>query len=168
VQSYVLERQQWIDRPLDEVFEFFSRAENLARLTPPWMHFDLRTPGPIPMRSGTRIDYRIRLGGVPLSWRTAIEHWEPGAGFVDVQERGPYDFWEHRHQFRALAGGALMTDRIRYRLPFGWIGRLAHALFVRRALDAIFDFRFAQIREIYTPLHSAQRRSDAARLSTRK
>jgi ligand-binding SRPBCC domain-containing protein len=150
VRTHTLERQQWIGRPLEEVFDFFSRAENLALITPPWMYFDLKTPVPIEMSSGTRIEYRISLLGVPMRWRTLIGHWSPGSGFSDFQERGPYAWWEHHHKFHPMGGGVLMTDRVSYRLPFGWIGLVAHWLVVRRALDAIFDFRFERIEEILT------------------
>jgi ligand-binding SRPBCC domain-containing protein len=149
VRGHVLERQQWIDRPLESVFEFFSRAENLGRITPSWMHFELRTGGAIQMRSGTRIDYRIKLWGVPMSWRTRIEEWDDGSGFTDVQERGPYRRWEHHHCFSPMAGGTLMSDRVNYCLPIGWIGEAAHGLFVRRALDAVFDYRFTKVGEIH-------------------
>ena len=150
MRTHTLERQQWIGRPLEEVFDFFSRAENLALITPPWMDFDLKTPIPIEMRLGTRIDYRISLIGVPMRWRTLIDRWNPGSGFSDVQERGPYAWWEHRHEFHPMGGGVLITDRVSYRLPFGWIGLVAHWLVVRRALDGIFDFRFGRIQEILT------------------
>ena len=146
---YRLEREQWIDESPDRVFEFFSRAENLGLLTPPWMHFRILTPTPIRMGAGTRIDYTIRLGGVPLSWRTRIESWQPGLRFVDVQERGPYRLWRHLHEFRPLARGVLMTDRVDYQLPLGALGRFAHAVFVRATLSAIFDYRFQRIREIH-------------------
>ena len=133
----------------EEVFDFFSRAENLGRITPPWMHFQIQTPTPIDMRAGARIDYRIRLAGVPLAWRTRIEEWTPGAGFVDVQESGPYRHWEHWHEFRRVGDGVLMTDRVEYGLPFGWLGRAAHALAVRATLASIFDYRYHRVREIF-------------------
>lgn len=148
MKSYLLEREQWIPRPVPEVFDFFARAENLGRITPPWMHFRIRTPLPIEMRVGARIDYTIRLAGVPVRWRTRISAWEPMRGFEDVQERGPYALWEHAHRFAARDGGVLMTDRVRYALPLGLLGRGAHALAVRAALAAIFDHRFQRIREI--------------------
>ena len=150
MRTHILERQQWIGRPLEEVFDFFSRAENLTLVTPPWMHFDLKTPIPIEMRSGTQIDYRISFLGVPMHWRTMIDQWNPGSGFLDVQESGPYAWWEHHHEFHPMGGGVLMTERVSYRLPFGWIGLVAHWLVVRRALDTIFDFRFERIQEILT------------------
>jgi ligand-binding SRPBCC domain-containing protein len=100
------------------------------------------------MGEGARIDYRIRLAGVPVRWRTRVRVWEPGVRFVDCQERGPYALWEHEHLFEPLPGAVLMTDRVRYALPLGVLGRVAHALAVRAALASIFDHRYQRIREI--------------------
>jgi ligand-binding SRPBCC domain-containing protein len=143
-----LEREQWIPRPMETVFDFFARAENLARITPAWMRFEIRTRLPIDMCTGARIDYTIRLAGIPLGWRTRITRWEPGRCFEDVQERGPYRLWEHTHRFQANTGGVLISDRVRYGLPLAWAGRAAHALAVRSTLSAIFDHRFDRIREL--------------------
>jgi ligand-binding SRPBCC domain-containing protein len=148
MKDYFLEREQWIARPLPMVFDFFSRAENLGRITPPWLGFQIRTPTPIHMKVDTRIDYTIRLVGVPMSWRTRITAWEPETRFVDVQERGPYARWEHHHHFVALGEGVRVIDRVRYALPFGPIGRVAHALAVRASLAAIFDYRYENVREL--------------------
>lgn len=144
----VLEREQWLARPLPVVFDFFSRPENLGRITPGWLHFRIRSPLPTAMCAGARIDYTIRLAGVPVRWRTRIREWEPGRVFVDAQERGPYALWEHTHRFHEQPGGVLMSDRVRYALPLGRLGDLAHALAVRAALAAIFDFRFRRVREL--------------------
>jgi ligand-binding SRPBCC domain-containing protein len=148
---HVLERQQWIDAPLAELFDFFARAENLERITPAWLHFEIRTASPIEMGRDTRIDYRIRLAGMPLRWRTRIEAWEPPSCFVDRQEKGPYRLWMHLHAFEPVGRGVLMTDRVRYALPLGPLGRAAHGLAVRASLAAIFDHRYERIREIFEP-----------------
>jgi ligand-binding SRPBCC domain-containing protein len=148
VRVYRLEREQWIPRPLDEVFDFFARAENLGRITPPWLHFRFRTPLPVEMRVGARIEYTIRLAGVPMRWRTRVAEWHPGRRFVDVQERGPYALWEHTHRFTAREGGVVVADRVRYALPLGPLGRAAHALAVRATLAAIFDYRFQRVRAL--------------------
>jgi ligand-binding SRPBCC domain-containing protein len=142
---YQLNREQWIPRPLPVVFNFFARAENLGRITPPWLHFRVHTPLLTEMRAGAHIDYTIRLAGLPLRWRTRITAWEPERRFVDVQESGPYALWEHTHEFSSHTAGVLVADRVRYALPFGALGRAAHALAVRAALAAIFDFRYEQI-----------------------
>lgn len=146
--TYELVREQVLPAPPERVFPFFADAHNLERITPGWLGFHVLTPAPIPMAAGTRIDYRLRLAGLPIRWRTVIRAWSPPAGFVDEQERGPYALWRHEHRFEALGGKTLMTDVVRYRLPFGPLGRLAHALAIRAALAAIFDHRFARIREL--------------------
>ena len=146
---YALEREQWLPAPMERVFAYFSDAANLEALTPPWLGFRILTPLPIAMHCGARIEYRISLAGVPFRWRTCIAAWEPGVRFVDVQERGPYALWEHSHRFEACGDGVLMGDIVRYALPLGPLGRAARALAVARALAAIFDYRFARIRESF-------------------
>jgi len=150
VREYRLEREQWIPGDLDRVFGFFSDAGNLADITPPWMGFRVLTPTPVEMREGLRLDYRIRLAILPLRWRTQVTEWKPPYGFVDVQERGPFKLWEHTHRFRPMKSevgeGVLVTDVVRYGLPLGPIGRLAHGLAVRAMLASVFDYRRASIR----------------------
>ncbi|MCU0668659.1 MAG: SRPBCC family protein [Myxococcota bacterium] len=146
---HVLEREQWIPATRERVFAFFADAANLETLTPPWLGFRILTPLPIAMRDDARIEYRIRLAGVPLRWRTRIVRWDPPLGFVDVQESGPYALWEHTHRFEPCGDGVRMTDVVRYALPLGPLGGVAHALAVRAALAAIFDYRFARIRTLF-------------------
>jgi ligand-binding SRPBCC domain-containing protein len=136
-----LERDQFVARALPEVFEFFSRAENLELITPPWLRFRLLTPTPIAMQVGTTIEYRLHLHGLPLSWVSLIEQWEQDCCFVDRQLRGPYRLWRHEHEFVAAARGTRMRDRVHYALPVGRIGELAGAAVVRRDLRRIFDYR---------------------------
>ncbi len=138
---YVLERTLTVAAPRSEVFAFFADAANLERMTPPFLGFHILTPLPIEMRPGTVIDYRIRLNGVPLRWRTTIESYEAGERFVDVQSKGPYSVWRHTHSFVDVPGGTEVRDHVEYQLPLGPLGRIAHQLFVRRQLATIFDFR---------------------------
>ena len=159
---YELHREQWIPAPLGRVFPFFADAHNLERITPAWLGFRILTPGPIEIAAGTRIDYSLRLAGVPVRWRTRISEWKPGERFVDTQERGPYALWEHHHHFRSLGNGVLMTDLVRYGLPLGALGRAAHALAVRSALAAIFDHRAREIRAIFPASASFAAGADAA------
>lgn len=141
MRTHRLEREQHLPLPVEDVFAFFSAARNLEAITPQWLHFEVLTPEPVRMAPGTRIDYRLRLRGLPLRWVTRIEEWEAGRAFVDRQERGPYRLWHHRHEFTAVDGGTVVRDVVRYRLPFGLLGALAHAALVRRDLERIFDFR---------------------------
>jgi len=146
--THHLYREQLVPRPLDEVFGFFARAGNLERITPPWLAFSLQDPEPAEMHAGTLIEYRLYLHRLPLRWISRIERWEPGRAFEDVQVRGPYRLWHHRHEFRAAGGGTLVQDHVRYALPLGPLGELAHAAFVERDLARIFAFRYAAIKKL--------------------
>jgi ligand-binding SRPBCC domain-containing protein len=132
----------WLPRPPSEVFPFFADAHNLERLTPSWLRFAVLTPAPIAMGEGTLIDYRLRLRGIPLSWRSVIRSWDPPHGFVDEQVRGPYRRWVHEHRFEPRDGGTWASDRVRYRVLGG---RLVDALLVRRDVERIFRFRHAAL-----------------------
>ncbi len=139
---HLLQREQVVAASLAEVFGFFSRPENLADLTPPLLGFQILTPSPIAMKEGAVIDYEIRLSGWPVTWRSFITAWEPPHRFVDLQLNGPYAFWHHTHGFAATGdGGTRLTDEVRYALPLGPLGEIAHALSVRRQLRTIFDYR---------------------------
>lgn len=139
---HVLERSQRFGVPVERAFEFYVDAGNLEPMTPPWLHFEVTTPGELTLRRGALLDYRLRLHGVPLRWQSRIEAWEPPLRFVDVQARGPYALWEHTHLFeRDGNDAAVIHDRVRYALPLGPLGALAHRLFVRRDLERIFDYR---------------------------
>ena len=146
---YVLEQEQHIPRPQVEVFDFFSDARNLERLTPPFLNFEVLTPEPIVMAPGTRIAYALGLYGVRFGWRTEIAEFTPNVSFVDTQERGPYALWHHTHTFEAVEGGTLMRDVVRYRLPLGPLGVMAHWIFVRRHLQRIFGYRREAVTEIF-------------------
>ena len=140
MRTHRFEREQFLARPLEEVYRFFSEASNLALLTPPSMHFRLVTPQPIRMRDGTLIEYRLRVRGVPIRWVSRIEDWEENRGFADRQLRGPYRRWLHRYEFEATEDGTRIIDRVEYALPFGVLGLVALPL-VRRDLEAIFAYR---------------------------
>jgi ligand-binding SRPBCC domain-containing protein len=141
VNVHRLQREQYVDRPLADVFDFFAEANNLERITPPWLSFTVLTPDPIEMRVGAQIDYRLRVHGIPLRWTSRIEDWEPGRSFVDRQLRGPYGLWHHRHTFAEEGQGTVVRDEVDYAMPFGALGNLAHPLFVRRDLERIFTYR---------------------------
>ncbi len=149
--EHILKHEQWVPRPIEDVFAFFSEAGNLEAITPPWLEFRLLSPEPIVMRPGTRIHYRIRLHGLPLRWVTEIRSWEPPHEFLDVQLRGPYRFWHHSHRFESMDGGTLVHDVVRYVLPFGPLGLLAQAWIVKSDLEAIFDYRALRMVELLGP-----------------
>lgn len=146
--THVLRREQLVHAPLEEVFDFFAQARNLEAITPPWLSFQVLAPEPTEVRSGTVIRYRLRLHRVPLSWISRIEEWEPGRRFVDRQLKGPYRLWHHTHDFERHPEGTLVRDSVRYELPVGFLGEVAHVLFVRRDLARIFDYRIVRIREL--------------------
>jgi ligand-binding SRPBCC domain-containing protein len=142
VRIQVLERSQRVEVPVWRAFDFYVDALNLEPMTPPWLHFKVTTPGEPILRQGTLLDYRLRLHGVPVRWQTLIETWEPPRRFVDTQARGPYSLWEHTHLFEPEGDGAtVIHDRVRYAIPLGPLGAIAHRLFVRRDLERIFDYR---------------------------
>jgi len=146
MREFTLEREQTIDAPLDAVFAFFSDARNLERITPPWLHFEILTPPPIEMRVGTRIDYRLRLHGIPLRWQSEITAWEPGRRFVDEQRRGPYRTWIHAHEFEAVDGGTRVRDSVRYSVPGGAI---INRLLVAPDVARVFDHRERVLRRLF-------------------
>ncbi len=149
VKFHTLRREQWIPRPIEEVFGFFADARNLEEITPPWLGFRILDMDSDPISAGTEIRYRLRLHGIPIHWRTEIRHWDAPYRFVDVQRSGPYKLWHHTHRFEAHEGRTKMIDVVRYRLPFGVLGRLVHALKVRGDVRRIFDYRRQRIHELF-------------------
>lgn len=145
-----LERHTTIAAPLSRVFPFFSKPENLAELTPPWLGFEIVSMPDRTIVAGDRIEYTIRLFGIPMRWVTQITRYEEGALFTDVQEKGPYKKWEHTHTFREVDGHVAMTDAVDYELPLGIVGAIFGWPFVRLQLAAIFDYRERRIREIFS------------------
>jgi len=143
---FTLECSITLPRQLPEVFRFFADAGNLQAITPNWLNFSILTPEPIEMRAGAIIDYRLRVRGFPMRWRTEISAWEPPHRFVDEQRRGPYRTWIHEHRFVARADGTEVVDEVKYRPPGGW---LADRLFVRRDVEKIFRHRQAKLRDIF-------------------
>ena len=145
---HVLERSQRVEVPVEQAFDFYGDAVNLEPLTPPWLRFEVTTPGEVTFQPGTLLDYRLKLHGVPVSWQSRIEIWEPPVRFVDTQVKGPYSLWEHTHLFERDGDDAtVIHDRVRYAIPLGPLGAVAHRLFVRRDLERIFDYRAKAVDE---------------------
>lgn len=152
---HTLRREQWIPRPIGEVFEFFADARNLERITPPWLGFWILSMDSPYISEGTEIRYRLRLHGIPLFWRTEIRHWDAPHRFIDVQRSGPYKLWRHTHSFEAHGERTKMIDVVRYVLPFGFLGQIAHNLKVRADVRKIFDYRYQRIQQLFEEQGSA-------------
>jgi uncharacterized protein len=143
---YVLIHKTRVAAPIEEVFQFFSKAQNLGVMTPSAMRFQILGAMPGEIRRGLRIEYSVRLGPVPLRWRTCIEEWQPPNFFVDSQERGPYSCWWHEHHLQRDGNSTLMQDRVYYSPPLGAAAILANAFFVAPALRRIFSYRTQAMR----------------------
>lgn len=149
--SHFLTASLSLPLPRRRVFDFFSEAGNLERITPPELHFHILTPLPIEMRVGTRIDYRLRLYGIPLTWETEITRWEPPIQFVDEQIRGPYAQWIHRHRFtEAAPQRTIIEDHVQYKLPWSPWGEIVFPL-IRVQLKRIFDYRQKTVLDLLAP-----------------
>jgi ligand-binding SRPBCC domain-containing protein len=136
----------WLPRPKSEIFPFFAKAENLEMLTPPWLSFHIVSPLPIEMKIGALIDYRLKVKGFPIKWRTRISGWDPPNFFSDDQLKGPYRQWHHEHIFEDRDGGTLARDVVHFAAPGG---RIIHWLMIRRDVRQIFAYRSKKLREIF-------------------
>jgi len=146
---YTLRREQWIERPIDEVFAFFADTQNLEEITPPWVGFKILSMSTDSIEEGTIIRYRLRLHGIPVHWRTDICEWNPPYSFVDEQTTGPYKKWRHTHRFEAHGSRTKTIDEVQYSLPFGILGRIVHAVKVRQDVSRIFDYRRQRIDALF-------------------
>lgn len=148
----LLHTSQWLPAPLGEVFGFFSRPENLKRLTPSRLEFNILTPSPIEMREGLKLDYKLKVHGIPLFWSSLISVYDPPHCFTDEQLKGPYKTWIHTHRFVEVGVGTRVEDLIRFRAPGG---RLIEKLIVQRDLAAIFNHRHQVLKKLYPPPNSS-------------
>lgn len=142
---HTLHSEILVPHPREEVFQFFSRAENLEALTPPWLHFSILSP-PAEMKVGTRMRYRLRLHGIPLRWESEITAWEPPLRFVDEQRSGPYRLWMHEHRFLEHERGTRILDSVQYAVIGG---KLINRIFVAPDLNRVFEFRRRKIAEMF-------------------
>ena len=147
MKTFEFAADQWLPALRDDVFPFFAEPANLQEITPAWLKFRMITLRPLAMRVGALIDYRLKVRGLPLRWRSEITAWEPPHRFVDEQRRGPYRVWVHEHLFEERDGGTLVVDRVRYGVPGG---ALINWLFVRHDIARIFAHRAAVLRRIFT------------------
>ncbi len=149
--EHILIRSLTLDLPRKEVFDFFADAGNLERITPPELNFHITTPQPFEVKQGTLIDYKLKLRGLPVRWRTEISIWNPPHSFTDKALKSPYKQWIHRHIFTELGENkTLIEDEVKYRLRLEPLGDLAHWI-IRRELNYIFDFRQKAVAGIFQP-----------------
>lgn len=147
---YELKRQVLVHAPIERVFSFFSAAENLNLITPPWLHIKILTPLPVKMEKNALIDYSIKLLGWRMIWKTEIAAWQPPARFIDRQIKGPYRVWEHTHLFEEKTGGTQMTDIVQYAVPGFVLSPFVHFFFVRPRLEKIFGYREQRMHELFS------------------
>ncbi len=127
---------------LPAAWKFFSSPVNLEKITPQHMGFQITSGVPKEMYPGQIISYKVSpVPGIKTSWVTEITHVEENKFFVDEQRFGPYSMWHHEHHFEEREGSVLMTDKVSYKIPLGFLGRLAHFLFVKKQLRSIFEYR---------------------------
>jgi len=162
---YKIKTKQYIKGSLEEVFDFFSRPENLSEITPSELNFRILTPLPLEMKQGTVIDYTIKLFKVPVHWRTLITTFEPPLRFVDEQIKGPYTLWHHNHIFKEVRGGVEIQDLISYSIPFGLLGSLLHILWIKRDLKRIFEHRKNVIDQIFSKQTNKSQLSHSKKVS---
>lgn len=144
----VMLAQQFVPYSIDKVFRFFCDANNLERITPKNLNFHIDKMSTNEIGQGTLIDYSLKIRGVPVKWQTLIDEWAPPRQFVDTQLKGPYSLWHHTHKFESVRGGTLMTDRVRYKVPLGYLGWVASRKFVKEEVKNIFSYRKNVISEI--------------------
>ena len=149
MKTFEFRAQQFVPRPLGEVFSFFETPENLATITPPGLGFRIITPSPLHMREGAEFEYFISVMGARMRWKSRIDSYEPPHAFSDEQVEGPYRFWHHTHTFKGVDGGTIIIDHVRYAMPFGTWGVVLHNILVRRQLEKIFNHRAKVIERMF-------------------
>ena len=153
MKTYRLRKSIWLAQPRDKVFEFFANPQNLDRLTPAWLRFSILSPPSTAMKQGTLLDYRLRIRGIPIRWRSEITVWEPPERFVDRQVRGPYSLWVHEHSFEERANGTLVGDSVAYAVPGG---PLVRKFMVAPDLERIFRYRQQILQDLFGSAKSAE------------
>lgn len=146
--SFVFATEHVIEKPQEEVFSFFSNAHNLTEISPPWLNFQVLNPPPITMGVGTKIDYQMKLHGIPMRVQCEITTWHPPYAFVDIQRKGPYRGWVHTHTFFETDIGTIVGDEVEYAVPGG---DLVNRMFIRPDIEKIFEFRTQKLQEILNP-----------------
>lgn len=146
---YTLHKEIEVKASLDQVWEFISHPQNLDRITPDDMEFRIVTDVPEQMFNGLLVEYRVRIPIMGWQvWVSELKHIEPGRYFVDEQKIGPYRFWYHEHRIEPAGDKVKVIDHVSYEVPFGFIGRMAHSLFIRPTLERIFRHREKMFKDL--------------------
>ncbi len=147
--STTIEYTQWVPQDIQKVWKFFSTEKNLEKITPPFLHFKVESMSTPTIQKDSIIDYRLRLHGLPLLWRSKIIDFQPEKSFIDFQLKGPYKIWHHTHDFLPLGEGTLIRDKIHFKIPMGMLGRLVAFLFIKRDIEKIFSYRKKVVSDIF-------------------
>jgi len=159
MKTYCIEFEQIIDLPIEDVFDFFSKPENLTLITPPRLRFDILTPTPLEMKEGQLIDYSLTILYLfKLHWRTLITYYHKPYKFIDQQIKGPYMLWHHTHIFKEQDGGTLIKDRLKYAVPFGWLGRVVNFFYIKHDINGIFQYRHKILNNIFSEIKNQSRK----------
>jgi ligand-binding SRPBCC domain-containing protein len=147
---YTLITKTFLPMPIQDAWNFFSSPKNLSVITPDTLGFVIKSQVPEEMYSGLIISYTVKpMGNIRMTWVTEIRDVVPGTSFVDIQIKGPYKFWHHRHHFEPVEGGVVMTDTVHYILPAGFVGRLVHKALVKPRLKQIFTYRATKLQSLF-------------------
>ncbi len=147
---YQLKTKQFLPISIDKAWEFFSNPNNLSKITPPWLNFEVTSQLENKVYAGMIITYKVRpLLNIPITWVTEITHVREPNFFVDEQRFGPYKFWHHQHIFKKVEGGIEMEDIISYAVPFGFVGIIINRLIISEKINEIFSFRKEKLTELF-------------------
>ena len=151
MKKYLLERRTVLKTSIEKAWNFFSNPVNLSAITPPGMKFTIVTQQlPDKVYTGLKIQYKVSpLFDIDMNWTSIIKEVKEPYFFADEQEKGPYALWYHEHSFEETGDGVVMKDKVTYAMPYGFIGRVAHILVVRKKINDIFDFREKEIRKLF-------------------
>ncbi len=148
---YSLELKQKIPIDLDSAWNFFSCPKNLSKICPPEINFKiLSTSGSSKMYAGQIIQYKVKpILNIPFYWMTEITQVKEKEFFIDNQKKGPFKLWHHQHQFKQIEGGVEMTDLVHYQMPFWFLGKILHILFLQKKVADIFEYRKKVVEELF-------------------
>lgn len=149
--KFRLYREQQLFCDLDTAWRFFSSPMNLSKITPKDMGFTVLSKNIEPeIYEGMLIDYTVSpILRIPLSWQTRITQVDWNKSFTDFQQKGPYKYWNHFHEFIPNNKGVLMRDTVDYELPLGILGTLAHRVMVKKKLENIFNYRYTVLEKLF-------------------